>query len=158
MTIQILEYTDALAPHFAHINREWIETMYTLEPHDIEVLENPRRHIIDPGGTILFASTPTHGIVGTVALMPTTTPGAFELTKMGVLSTARGQKIGEPLLAAAIDRARQMPIETLFLLTNTKSQAAIHLYEKLGWHHDPDIMTRFGSTYTRANVAMRFPL
>jgi ribosomal protein S18 acetylase RimI-like enzyme len=158
LSIEILDFSDELAAHFDRINREWIEAMYVLEPHDIEVIENPRRHIIDPGGAILFAQAPALGIVGTVALKPSLTEGAFELTKMGVMAAARGQKIGELLLIAAMARARQMPIQTLYLLTNTKSQAAIHLYQKLGWQHDPEIVASFGSTYGRANVAMRFPL
>ncbi len=157
MSLEILDFSDDLASHFDSINRAWIKAMYVLEPHDIEVLENPRQHIIDPGGAILFARMPALGIIGAVALMPAG-PGCFELTKMGVLDSARGRKIGEALLTAAIARARTLDANTLFLLTNTKSAAAIHLYEKLGWQHDPDIMARFGGTYGRANVAMRFPL
>ncbi len=157
MTPQILDYTEQLAPEFARINTEWIKAMYVLEPHDREVLANPGKHIIAPGGAILFASLPGLGVVGTVALMPSG-EGAFELTKMGVLEAARGRKVGEALLIAATARAQAMQVQLLYLLTNRKSAAAIHLYEKLGWLHDADIMTRYGATYERCNVAMRYPL
>lgn len=49
-----------------------------------------------------------------------------------------------------------MGAETLYLLSNSKSAAAIHLYEKLGFVHDDNIMQRFGARYERCNFAMRY--
>ena len=78
---------------------------------------------------------------------------------MGVLASARGSGAGATLLGALIARARAMPcIDTFYLLTNRKAQAAIHLYEKAGFTHDAGIMARYGATYARCDVAMRFPL
>ena len=160
-SLALLPYSDARAGAFERINTEWIEAMYTLEATDREVLGNPRALIIDRGGDILFASAGDLGIVGACALMPSG-DGAFELTKMGVLAAARGRKVGEFLLAGVIDRARRMraagTLAELYLLTNTKSAAAIHLYEKLGFVHSADIMQRFGRKYARCNVAMSFPI
>jgi N-acetylglutamate synthase-like GNAT family acetyltransferase len=82
----------------------------------------------------------------------------FELTKMGVRASARGLKAGDFLLQRTIERARQLPIGTLFLLTNKKCAAAIHLYEKAGFVHDADIMERYGKRYARCDVAMSFDL
>ena len=79
-----------------------------------------------------------------------------ELTKMGVRATARGLKAGEFLLAAMLDRAKAMPVETLYLLTNARCAAAIHLYEKLGFRHDAAIMADYGARYARCDVAMRY--
>jgi DNA-binding MarR family transcriptional regulator/predicted GNAT family N-acyltransferase len=154
--MMILEYDDALAGAFYDINAEWISAMYTLEDIDRAVLSDPRHYILDKGGVILFASTPELGVVGTCALMPKA-DGEVELTKMGVRASARGRKIGEPLLAAAIARAQTLPdMKTLFLLTNKKAEAAIYLYEKHGFQHDADIMARHGAAYERCNVAMRY--
>lgn len=156
--MRILPYTDALAPDFAAINAAWIEAMFTLEPHDRHVLSHPRDAIVDRGGIILFAQGDDGAIIGTGALMPTG-PGAVELTKMGVLETARGTGTGRVLLAALIDAAQGMPgIDTLYLLTSRKCAAAIHLYEAAGFVHDADIMARYGSGYARCDVAMRYPL
>lgn len=153
----IHEFSDDLAPLFHAINAEWIEAMFALEQTDIEVLENPRERIIEPGGTILFIEAPGLGVVGTCALQQTS-PGRFELTKMGVTSAARGLKAGEALLAAMIGRAKQMGAEQLYLLTNRKCEAAIHLYEKAGFRHDEGIMEQYGKRYERCNVAMDYPL
>lgn len=156
-SVTILPYTDALAPHFHAINAAWIRAMFVLEPHDEHVLAHPRALIIDKGGVILFAATPEGAIIGTGALMPTA-PGAYELTKMGVREEARGTGAGALLLAALVERAATLPdLDTLYLLTSRKCEAAIHLYEKAGFRHDTGIMARFGGDYARCNVAMSYP-
>ena len=148
------DYCDALAGDFHDINVEWIEAMFRLEPTDREVLENPRARIIEPGGAILFVEAPGLGIVGTCALQWTGGTG-MELTKMGVRSSARGLKAGEFLLAATIERAQAMGADPLYLLTNHICEAAIHLYEKLGFRHDAEILAHYGARYARCDVAMR---
>jgi DNA-binding MarR family transcriptional regulator/N-acetylglutamate synthase-like GNAT family acetyltransferase len=153
--LAIRRFSDALAVDFYRINAEWIETMYRLEQTDIDVLKNPRARIIEPGGDILFVEDPTLGIVGTCALQKTG-ERQFELTKMGVSSDARGRKAGEFLLQAMIARAYALGCDRLYLLSNAKSAAAIHLYEKLGFVHDAGIMEEFGKRYDRCNVAMLY--
>ena len=156
--LTILPYTDALAPHFHAINAAWISAMFVLEPHDEHVLSHPREAIVDKGGVILFVATPAGAIIGAGALMPTE-PGAYELTKMGVSEQARGTGAGALLLAALIERAQALSdLDTLYLLTSRKCEAAIHLYEKAGFAHDAAIMARFGAQYARCDVAMRYPL
>lgn len=155
--LRILDYTDALAPAFAEITREWVEGFFKLEENDRRIIENPRETIIDRGGFIQFVEAEGLGIVGTCALIKIE-EGVFELTKMGVRETARGRKAGEFLLRAVIDRAAAMGLDALFLLTNARLAPAIHLYEKVGFCHDAGIMRRYGARYARCNVAMRYPL
>jgi GNAT superfamily N-acetyltransferase len=150
------DFSDDLAEAFYRINAEWIEDMFALEENDIALLSRPRELILDKGGVVLFAETPQLGVVGTCALMRSK-DGWVELTKMGVTPEARGRKVGEFLLAAALERARAMGVaDRLYLLTNRKCAAAIHLYEKLGFQHDPEIMRRFGGRYERCDVAMSY--
>lgn len=151
--LRIHEFSDVLAPAFRDINAQWIDAMYQLEQTDIDVLENPRERIIDKGGDILFVEAQGLGVVGACALQKTG-EDQYELTKMGVLERARGRKAGEFLLKAIILRAGRLGARRLYLLSNRKSAAAIHLYEKLGFRHDPDIMREFGARYERCNVAM----
>ena len=153
--LAIRRFTDALAADFYRINAEWIDTMYRLEQTDIDVLRNPRERIIEGGGDILFVEDPKLGIVGTCALHKTG-EHEFELTKMGVLESARGKKAGEFLLHAIIARAYAMGCDRLYLLSNAKSAPAIHLYEKLGFIHDAGIMEEFGKRYERCDVAMLY--
>lgn len=153
--LTIRDYSDALAQAFHDINAQWIEGMYRLEDADRDVLENPRERLLDPGGAILFVEAEGLGVIGACALRKTG-EGEFELTKMGVLEAARGLKAGEFLLQAVLERAQAMGVQTLYLLSNKKSQAAIHLYGKLGFEHDAGVMAAHGAAYERCDVAMLY--
>jgi N-acetylglutamate synthase-like GNAT family acetyltransferase len=153
--ITIRAYAPHLAEDFKTINEQWIKSMFMLEDEDKNMLNNPEQQIINRGGEILFAEHTQLGVIGTSALIKRD-DGYFELTKMGVLESARGLKIGETLLQAVLDKSKAMNIENLFLLTNKKCAAAIHLYEKFGFEHSDFIMQRFASSYQRCNVAMLY--
>ena len=153
--IEIIVNEPALLPHFKSINEEWITEMFALEKTDREVLENAQALIVERGGKILYAHHPELGVVGTCALLKKA-ERAFELTKMGVLKNARGLKVGEQLLQAAIALAKELQIDNLFLLTNHRCEAAIHLYRKNGFRDDCDIMQTYGPLYQRCDVAMRY--
>lgn len=154
-TITYHHFTPELAHHFKLINQQWIDAMFVMEDIDLQVLNEPQKYIIAKGGHIWFAEHQQLGIVGTGALYKKS-PGVFELTKMGVLEQARGLKIGELLLRHILKQTQNISYETLFLLTNAKCAAAIHLYEKNGFRHDPQIMQDYGKSYERCNVAMRY--
>lgn len=149
------DFSDDLAEAFYRINAEWISEMFALEENDIALLSKPRELILDKGGAVLFAETAEHGVVGTCALM-VSKDGWVELTKMGVLKTARGLKAGEFLLAKTLERASSLGMDKVYLLTNKKCEAAIHLYEKLGFVHDDEIMQKFAARYERCDVAMSY--
>ncbi len=152
--LTLIPYQPELAPLFKEINEEWIREMFALEEKDRKVLSDPQTHILKDGGVILFVKAETLGIVGAGALQKTA-PSEYELTKMGVFKKARGLKAGDFLLQALIARAHEFKAENLYLLTNKKCEAAIHLYEKHGFLHDADTMKRFGPQYQRCDVAMR---
>ncbi|MCY1003743.1 bifunctional helix-turn-helix transcriptional regulator/GNAT family N-acetyltransferase [Myxococcus sp. MISCRS1] len=151
----VRDFSDDQAEAFHRINAEWIQEMFKLEENDIALLSKPRELILDKGGVVLFAETPQLGVVGTCALM-VSKDGWVELTKMGVLKSARGLKVGEFLLAKTLERASSLGMDKIYLLTNKKCAPAIHLYEKLGFVHDADIMRRFGARYERCDVAMSY--
>lgn len=153
--IQIITFKPEYARDFKRINQQWIESMFSLEPMDEALLDDPQQLIIERQGEVLFAKHADLGIVGTCALL-LKAHGVYELTKMGVLESARGLKIGEQLLAAVLQLAEEKNINTLFLLTNKKCAAAIHLYSKLGFQHDAEIMAQYGAIYDRCDVAMRY--
>lgn len=155
--LRIREYDDTLAKDFHDITAEWVGGMFTIEENDRRIIEDPRGAIIDREGIICFVEADGIGIVGTCALIKIA-EGCYELTKMGVRESARGRKAGEFLLAHVLARAVAMGIESLYLLTNARCEAAIHLYEKAGFVHDPEIKRIHGTRYARCDVAMRYPL
>lgn len=108
------DFSDDLAEAFYRINAEWIQEMFALEENDIALLSKPRELILDKGGVVLFAEAADLGVVGTCALM-VSKDGWVELTKMGVLKSARGLKAGEFLLAKTLERAKSLGMDKIDL-------------------------------------------
>lgn len=154
-TMRIVEFRDDLIGDYRDISVEWISSMFKMEAADRETLNHPYEHILKDGGVILFVESEDLGVVGVCGLKRTGS-GSMELTKMGVRERARGRKAGEFLLAEMIKRAEALGADPLYLLTNSRSEAAIHLYEKAGFQHDAEIMALYGARYDRCDVAMRF--
>jgi GNAT superfamily N-acetyltransferase len=139
---------------FLRLNEDWISKTFALEPHDREVLSDPQTHILVPGGQICIAESAGEAI-GCCALVPIA-PGEFELAKMTVSEGVRGRSIGRRLLEFTIAEARRMGARRLYLESNTKAAAAVHLYEQLGFRHLPG--PPHPSPYARANVFMEMNL
>ena len=134
---------------FKELNEAWISRDFEIEPGDREVLGDPRGKILDKGGQICLAEL-NGVVVGCCALVPIG-PREFELAKMTVSEAARGQGIGRRLLVFAIAIARVLRARRLYLESNTKAAAAVHLYEELGFRH---MVAEHASKYARANVFM----
>jgi putative acetyltransferase len=139
---------------FRRLNEAWIAQHFSLEAADREVLEEPRAHILSRGGQICIAERRGE-VVGCCALMAIA-PGELELAKMTVAESARGLGIGRKLLGFAISVARQMGAHRLYLESNTRAEAAIHLYQQLGFRRIA--APAHPSKYERANVFMELPL
>ena len=148
-----MPYDPSLAPHFARLNREWIERFFVLEPADRAVLEDPAATIIAPGGMIYFAVLGEE-VVGTCAVLPHD-DGTLELAKMAVSPAAQGRGIGRLLGQACIDYARGTGAPSLMLLSSSLLPTALRLYETLGFRHAP---MPEGVEYARADVHMVLPL
>ena len=155
LTVEIVTYTPELATYFYSINEQWVSDMFEMEEIDHQILSNPQKHIIDEGGQIWFAKNEKLGVIGACAVKNVGNKW-YELTKMGILESARGLKAGEALLQQVIKDCREFEYNTLFLLTNKKCEAAIHLYEKNGFVHDDSIKKKFEGIYQRSNVYMKY--
>ena len=139
---------------FLELNEEWISKMFEMEPADREIISDPRKYILAGGGQICIAEAAGEPI-GCCALIAIA-PGEFELAKMTISEKSRGDGIGRRLLQFTISVARQMGARRLYLESNTKAAAAIHLYEQLGFRHLPGAPHK--SKYERANVFMELQL
>lgn len=140
---------------FRELNEQWIDAHFGIEEKDREVLGNPRKYVLDPGGAIVMAIQDWEA-VGCCALLAMG-DDTFEVAKMTVSGKLRGQGVGRRLLASVIEQAKTMKAKKLYLETNSKLSDAIHLYESLGFQHVPLERVQ-PSPYARANVFMEMPL
>lgn len=134
--IEIITYENEYSKHFYELNVEWLETYFYVEPYDEEVLGKPEKYIINKGGHIFFAKI-DNKVVGTVALMPLSDKGDFELTKMAVSPKYRGHKIGQKLMQYCIDYAKSIGLPKLILYSSRKLENAIYIYKKYGFIEIP---------------------
>ncbi|MCH7549820.1 MAG: GNAT family N-acetyltransferase [Candidatus Krumholzibacteriota bacterium] len=79
----------------------------------------------------------------------------YELAKMAVLESELGRGLGDILMEATLQRARELGARRIFLLSNTSLAPAISLYLKHGFK-----TVRLGShsDYDRADIEMAIDL
>jgi DNA-binding MarR family transcriptional regulator/N-acetylglutamate synthase-like GNAT family acetyltransferase len=131
--IEILEYRPAYKKHFKFLNYEWLKKDFRVESADERLLSDPKRHIIDKGGAVLFARL--HGqIVGTAALVRHE-GDLFEIVKMAVTQKARRRLVGTRLTMYIIQRAKALGARSIYLETHPKLKSAQRLYESQGFKH-----------------------
>ena len=147
--ISIVPFRSEFSKDFFELNIEWLETYFYVEDFDREVLSNPEKYIINPGGHIFFALE-DNCVIGTVALMKAS-GNNFELTKMAVRTDLRGKKVGQKLMQYCIDYAKAQNFDSLFLYSNTKLENAIYIYRKYGF---VEIPVEPDSPYERSNIKM----
>ncbi len=138
---------------FRDINLEWIERFFAVEQKDRDVLGDPQKYILDPGGAILLACDGDE-VLGVVALM-VMDGGSVELAKMGVRPSAQGRGAGRMLVAAAIVHARAMGKSRVYIETNSKLGPALKLYREAGFQ---PLKQPQPSPYARADVQLELVL
>jgi GNAT superfamily N-acetyltransferase len=131
--IVILTYEDQHAAAFYRLNREWLEDHGLLEDGDLKQLERPRESILANGGEI-FIAVMDDEVVGTCAVIPYDA-GVVELAKLAVDKSVRGHGLGKRLTETALAWARSRGARKVILLSSTKLQAALRLYERLGFQY-----------------------
>jgi ribosomal protein S18 acetylase RimI-like enzyme len=150
--IMIRNYRAEDQPVFEKLNRAWIEQFFMIEEIDKQVLSRPEEFILKEGGVILMAYW-NHEVAGTVALRKMKT-GDYELTKMAVDPAYRGRGIGEALILALAERAREMGLKRMILYSNTILEPAIRLYRRMGFQEIP----LESGNYERSNIKMEFEI
>lgn len=151
--IRILPFQPHHAESFAAINRDWLDAHDLYEEADGKLIYSPQAAILDIGGEILIAEDAGR-VVGSVVLLPAG-EGAFELAKLAVVPELRRRGLGRRLSEHAIARARERGARRMVLSSNSRLQAAIALYESLGFCH---VAPPAVPAYTTADVYMALEL
>ena len=131
MGIVIVPWEDRFAGDFKDISVAWLEEFDLLEPIDLEMLDNPHRDILEPGGQIFFALE-GNSVLGTCGMQPVE-PGVYEVIKLGVRPEYRGRGAGRLLLEACLDWAGAQKARKVVLYSNSRLQSALRLYRRCGF-------------------------
>lgn len=155
MSVNFRPFEQADQHAFRALNEAWIVQYFEMEPKDYEVLDDPQTNILQKGGHI-FLGVDGDEAVACCALIPRE-PGCFELGKMAVAESRRGQGIGRKLVEHAITQARALGATRLYLESNAKLPNAVHIYETCGFRHLPPGRV-VPSAYARSGVYMEMLL
>lgn len=152
--IEVVDYRPEHLITFKRLNIMWINSHWSLEPHDLEVLNDPDASILSKGGYI-FVALVNGEPMGVVALCRMDgTEYDFELAKLAVDPEARGMGLGEEICHVALERARRLGAKKIFLESNTILIPAISLYRKLGFTE----LKEYHPAYERGDIQMELIL
>ena len=146
--IQLVPYSKKYQKAFKELNIEWISNYFQVEDADLKYLDHPGSNILNKGGHIVMALYDDEP-VGTCAIIKMDKE-TFELAKMGVSPSRRGQGIGELLCRHAMETAKEFGAKKLYLESNTVLKPAIDLYYKMGFKK----VSKRPSPYERCNIQM----
>jgi ribosomal protein S18 acetylase RimI-like enzyme len=128
---EIVTYQERWREAFERLNRAWIETYFTLEDADREIFADPAGKILAPGGEIFFVVEGDE-VLGTCAVLPHSAE-VHEIAKMAVAPEARGRGLGDLLMGACVAYSRAAGVREIVIVSNTRLQPAIRLYQKHGF-------------------------
>lgn len=153
MTVVIDSFRPEHASAFDALNRAWLTAYELLEPADELHLTDPEGRILATGGQIFVAVE--HGVVVGTCAAVAHEPGTFEVAKLAVAADARGRGIGRRLVDACLGYARERGARRAILVSSTRLEAALRLYEQFGFRYAPVPATM---PYATADVYMELEL
>lgn len=146
--MEIIENEKKYLIDFIRLNEEWISTYFEIEDVDRKLSANPYQ-IIENGGYILSLVS-ENNVVGVCALF-NEGDGIFELARMAVSPLHQGKGFGQTLILHALSKLVEIGAKKVYLVSNTKLEAAITLYKKHGFK---TISMGQHLVYSRANIVM----
>jgi putative acetyltransferase len=147
--MRVVTYREELRAAFEQLNRDWIESYFVLEDADRAIFADPVGKVLVPGGQIFFV-VEGDAVLGTCAVLRHSSTDV-EIAKMAVAPAARGRGLGDRLMEASIEFARETGANRVIIVSNTVLAPAIRLYRKHGFVEVPLESDR---RYQRANIRM----
>lgn len=152
--VEVVDYSPEYLMTFKRLNIMWINSHWSLEPHDLELLNDPDASILSKGGHIFVALVDGEPM-GVVAMCRMDGDEYdYELAKLAVDPEARGTGLGEKLCRVALEWAMQQGSKKIFLESNTILKPAISLYRKLGFTE----LKEYHPAYARGDIQMELTL
>ena len=129
--MKVIEYTEKYKQAFIDFNTEWIiEYFGFLEEEDIHTFETVDDRLANGAMIYVAVEDPVPLAVCMAAPLENT---VWEICKLGSNKAVPHKGAGSAVVRAAMDWAISHGAEKLFLITNRKLEAAIHIYKKLGF-------------------------
>lgn len=131
--MEIIEYQEKYKKDFIQFNTDWIvDNFGYLEEEDQDTFQHIEESLAQ-GGMIYFALE-NGAALATCMTKPIGEDGTWELCKMGSNKHIPHKGAGSAVFESAMNWAISHGARRLFILSNSKLKAALHIYEKYGFH------------------------
>ncbi len=150
--VEIIEYEEKYFQDFKKLNLEWLDKYQLTESHDLLILDNPQKMILERGGFIWLAKA-EYEIIGSAAIV-NEGEGIFQLAKLSVTQSWQGNRIGQLLIETCLLKVREVGAKKIVLFSNHQLTKALSLYKKYGFKHIEVVE----SPFLTSDVKMEFVL
>lgn len=131
--MKIIEYQEKYKAYFIQFNRDWIiDNFGYLESEDIDTF-NHIEESLKKGGMIYFALEDEQ-VLATCMVKPLDEDGTWEVCKLGSNKHIPHKGAGSAVFKEAMTWATNHGARRLFILSNSKLKAALHIYRKFGFY------------------------
>nr|WP_315486465.1 GNAT family N-acetyltransferase [uncultured Undibacterium sp.] len=144
----IIENSKEHLQDFIRLNEEWISHYFKIEETDKKLAANPYQ-VVDNGGFLFFLMSDNE-VLGVCALF-NEGDGVYELARMAVSPAHQGKAYSKRLMEHCLMKLKTIHAKKVYLVSNTKLEAAIHLYKNYGFQ---TVSEGPHPVYSRANIVM----
>lgn len=130
--MNVIEYQEKYKKDFIQLNTGWIEDNFgSLEAEDIDTFNHIEESLAE--GAMIYFALEEGNVLATCMTKPLDKNGTWELCKLGSNKHLQHKGAGSAVFQAAMDWAVQHGANRLFILSNSRLKAALHIYEKYGF-------------------------
>lgn len=130
--MEVIEYQQKYKKDFIQFNTDWIKDNFgSLEEEDIDTFNHIEESLAE--GAMIYFALEEGNVLATCMAKPFDKNGTWELCKLGSNKHLSHKGAGSAVFHATMDWAIQHGANRLFILSNSKLKAALHIYEKYGF-------------------------
>lgn len=129
--MEIVEYQEKYKQYFIDFNTAWIvDNFGFLEAEDLDTFAHVEESLAK--GAMIYFALEGETVLAACMAHPME-GGTWEICKLGSNKYCPHKGAGSAVFKAAMDWAIQHGAKRLFILSNSKLKAALHIYEKFGF-------------------------
>ena len=130
--MQIIEYDERYKQDFIDFNSTWIiDNFGHLEPEDFETFEKIDEELKE--GAMIYFAVDDNGTALATCMAKPMDGDTWEICKLGSNKNVPHNGAGSAVFEAAMKWATDHGAGRLFIISNSKLGAALHIYEKHGF-------------------------
>lgn len=127
----IIPYDKKYKEDFIRLNSNWIEKLFEIEQIDIDSF-NAIDDKIKNGANIFF-NIEDDVVIACAMIEPFIGNDIWEISKVAAINLGSKRHASYPLIEKCISYAKEHGAKEIKIITNSKCEAAIHVYEKFGF-------------------------